>query len=328
LASAAACHWDGGFTDLVLVKYRENAVFSACRSDGQRIAVRIHRHGYHCDSALASELHWMNELRRSGAIEVPPVLPAANGELSVRVAHAGVPEPRQVSILGWLSGAPVGTSETGLNLGDEASVTLYFEAGVLAAKLHEQSSAMAIPDGFTRHSWDESGLVGDDPLWGRFWHTPGLSDAQRDLLETARAAAVVDLRTLGKDDSIYGLIHADFVPENLLTENGRLKLIDFDDAGYGWHMFELATALYFTLDDPRHSDIADALFAGYRSVRTLTEHDERLLPLFLFVRGTTYVGWVQSRPETETAKTLGPMLVEKACMLSERYLSTRSVATS
>lgn len=323
LASAAACHWDGGFTDLALVKYRENAVFSARRPDGQRVAVRIHRHGYHGESALASELHWMNELRRIGSIEVPPILPAANGKLSARVAHYGVPEPRQVSVLGWLTGAPVGTSEAGLELSDEASVALYFDAGVLAATLHKQSTAMDIPDGFTRHSWDEHGLVGDEPLWGRFWQTDGLSEVQCGLLQTARAAALSDLGALGKGDDVYGLIHADFVPENLLTECGRLKLIDFDDAGYGWHMFELATALYFTLEDPRHHDIASALFAGYRSVRTLTEHDERLLPLFLFVRGTTYVGWVQSRPETETAKTLGPMLVERVCMLAERYLVAR-----
>ena len=324
LAAAASHHWDGGFTNLVLVKYRENAVFSAQRPDGQRIAVRIHRHGYHSDSALASELHWMRELGLSGAIEVPPILPAANGELTVRVTHAAVPEPRQVSILGWLSGSPVGTSESGLDVGDDLSVKLYFDAGALAATLHDQSCAMIIPQGFTRHAWDEDGLVGDDPLWGRFWQTQGLSDAQRNLLQQARSSAFADLRTLGKHEGNYGLIHADFVPENLLNEDGRLKLIDFDDAGYGWHMFELATALYFTLDEPHHLEIANALLSGYRTVRTLTERDEALLPLFLFLRGTTYVGWVQSRPETETAKTLGPMLVERACMLAERYLSIRA----
>ena len=158
LAAAASHHWDGGFTNLVLVKYRENAVFRPQRPDGQRIAVRIHRHGYHSDSALASELHWMRELGLSGAIEVPPILPAANGELTVRVTHAAVPEPRQVSILGWLSGSPVGTSESGLDVGDDLSVKLYFDAGALAATLHDQSCAMIIPKGSpatpgTRMGW-------------------------------------------------------------------------------------------------------------------------------------------------------------------------------
>ncbi len=26
------------------------------------------------------------------------------------------------------------------------------------------------------------------------------------------------------------------------------RLIDFDDAGFGWHLFELATALYFEME--------------------------------------------------------------------------------
>ena len=66
-----------------------------------------------------------------------------------------------------------------------------------------------------------------------------------------------------------------------------------------------------------------SLIAGYRSTRPLTLSEEALLPLFLFLRGTTYIGWMQSRPETETAKTMGPLLVERACLLASRYLTAR-----
>ena len=181
------------------------------------------------------------------------------------------------------------------------------------------------PDEFVRHAWDEEGLIGANPFWGRFWELEQLSDEQRELLQLARRTARKDLRQYGRHLGNFGMIHADLVPENLLIEGPQLRLIDFDDAGFGWHMFELATALYFTLDEPHHREIANALLSGLTGlVRTLTERDEALLPLFLFLRGTTYVGWVQSRPETETAKTLGPMLVERACMLAERYLSIRA----
>lgn len=323
LAQAAAEHWEGGFTDLQLVKYRENAVFSARRPDGQRIAVRIHRHGYHSDAALWSELHWVDEIARSGVIAVPPVLPSADGRLIVHVSHAAVPEPRQVSILGWLTGSPVGTSESGADLGEAAAVELYCQAGSLAASLHAHAAAMTLPAGFTRHAWDEAGLIGPDPLWGRFWESATLSRRQRDMLHNARAAAASDLNAFGKNPRNYGLIHADFVPENLLIDGGRLKLIDFDDAGFGWHLFELATALYFNIDEPHYPDIVQALLRGYRSVRRLDADDEARLPLFMFLRGTTYLGWVQSRPETETAKTMGPMLVERACTAAAHYLQSR-----
>jgi Ser/Thr protein kinase RdoA (MazF antagonist) len=324
LAQAAGAHWEGGFTDLTLVKYRENAVFSARLANGQRVAVRIHRHGYHSDAALTSELLWMRELAASGAVEVPPVVAAADGRLTVRVEHAAVPDPRQVSVLGWLTGSPVGTSEEGTDVSDALVAKLYFDAGAVAAALHDASCAMTVPDDFIRHSWDEEGLVGDNPLWGRFWDLPSLTDAQRDLLRRARDTAVDDLENIGKRDGSYGLIHADLVPENLLAEDGRLKLIDFDDAGYGWHMFELATALYFNVEHPSYPNIVDALLTGYRSVRPLSDADVAQLPLFLFLRGTTYVGWVQSKPDTLTAATLGPMLTDRVCVMAEQYLASRT----
>jgi hypothetical protein len=48
-----------------------------------------------------------------------------------------------------------------------------------------------------------------------------------------------------------------------------------------------------------------------------------MLPLFLLLRGFTYLGWVHSRSETDTAKQLGPALVVGLMSLVEEYLSSR-----
>jgi len=325
LARVALECWPGDFDSIKLVKYRENAVFSALRSDGQKVAVRVHRAGYHSDAALRSELLWMQALARDG-IEVPPIVPSRDGELFATVTAPGIPEPRQVDVLVWMAGAPAGSSEDGLEADEASAGELFFGAGALAARMHDQVEAMTFPEDFTRHAWDEDGLIGDDPLWGRFWELEQLTVAERDLLQAARDSAVWDLASFGKRPDNYGLIHADFVPENLLVEDGRLKLIDFDDGGYGWHMFDLATALYFNLDHPAYDRMEQALFEGYRSVRALPDAHGALLPLFLFLRATTYLGWVQTRPETQTAKELGPMLIERACLVAQRYLDVRAQA--
>lgn len=319
LAEAALARWDGRFDRPELVKYRENAVFSVRRDDGARCALRVHRHGYHSDAALRSELHWMGLLRDAG-IGAPPVIPAADGSAFVHVEAAGVPEARQVDMLGWLPGAPIGSSETGLALAGADGIRLFHDVGALAAAVHNRSEGLALPPDFTRHSWCEQGLIGDDPLWGRFWELDSLTGAQRALLLAARDKAKPALADFGRAASKYGLIHADFVPENVLHDNGALRLIDFDDAGFGWHMFELATALYFLLDEPDYARLRDALFEGYRTRRVLSVDDEAALPLFLFLRGTTYLGWVQTRSETQTAREVGPMLVERTCALARAYL--------
>jgi Ser/Thr protein kinase RdoA (MazF antagonist) len=197
--------------------------------------------------------------------------------------------------------------------------------GSLAAQLHNQSCGWQEPAGFSRHAWDEQGLVGENPLWGRFWELAALTDEQRQLLITIRTQVASDLARYAADESNvsqYSLIHADFVAENLLVDGEKVRLIDFDDAGYGWHLFELATALYFEMEESYYPVARDALIAGYRCHRQLSEQQLSYLPLFLMARGLTYLGWVHTRPETQTAKEMTPMLIGKACQLAREYLKS------
>lgn len=324
LASTALRQWDGQFSDIALIKYRENAVFSARRDDGQRVALRVHRHNYHSEAALRSELEWMEALA-GGGIQVPQIIRARDDRHLVSVFSDGVGEARHVDMLAWLTGSTLGTSEGGVGASAETAA-LFHAAGALAARIHNHGEGWLQPDEFVRHAWDEDGLLGHQPFWGRFWDLAALSAEQRELLIKARRAARLDLRRYGRHLGNYGMIHADLVPENLLVDGSQLRLIDFDDAGFGWHMFELATALYFCLDEPRYAELEDALFAGYRTERTLSEADRTLLPLFLTLRGMTYLGWVHTRAGSPTALELTDFLVERTCKLARAYLDGRPKA--
>ena len=66
LGARALAQWNLEGADLALLKMRENAVFRVRSDDGRRYALRIHRHGYHSDDALASELKWMQALDAAG----------------------------------------------------------------------------------------------------------------------------------------------------------------------------------------------------------------------------------------------------------------------
>ncbi|MDE2371513.1 MAG: phosphotransferase [Burkholderiales bacterium] len=318
LAWAALRQWEGDFVGLELIKYRENAVYCATRADGTRSALRLHRKGYHSEAALRSELMWMEELA-AGGIGVPQIIRTRDGRHLAEVDCAQCPESRHVDMLGWMAGATLGSAEGGLQT-DADVAPLFFEAGAMAARIHLRSAQWRQPNEFTRHAWDEEGLVGAAPFWGRYWELDLLTADERELLQRAREQARMDLRRHGRTLANFGMIHADFVPENLLLDGRRLQLIDFDDAGFGWHMFELATALYFSIDDPRYAEIEAALFAGYDSVKPLTAADRATLPLFLALRGTTYLGWVHTRRNSRAAEELAPMLIERACLTARRYL--------
>ena len=56
LAIEALKFWGVTGCEPELLKYRENAVFRVIAPDGRPAALRIHRHGYHSDAELRSEL--------------------------------------------------------------------------------------------------------------------------------------------------------------------------------------------------------------------------------------------------------------------------------
>lgn len=320
LAHEALTLWNISGATLDLLKYRENAVFKVTTGD-DKFALRVHRPGYHSDAALRSELQWMDALSDAG-IDVPRIVPTRTGELFAVTEAAGMPAPLQIDLFEWIEGRQLGSVETGVSGGAQSVHDLYFKLGELAAAVHDQAESWTPPAEFVRHAWDEHGLAGEEPFWGRFWELPALTREQRRLLADARERVHRDLGALSKVPGNYSLIHADFSPENLLVEGNRVRLIDFDDAGYGWHLFELVTPLFFIMDEPYFGTAHKAVIGGYRSRRALSDEQLERLPLFYLARGLTYVGWVHTRPETQTARELTGMLVDMCCRLAHDYLGT------
>ncbi|WP_296062662.1 phosphotransferase [uncultured Amphritea sp.] len=320
LAQKALRHWQLDPRSIELIKYRENAVFEVVTTAGVRYALRMHRPGYHSDAALRSELQWMDALNQVGVL-VPEVIPTVAGELLITEQLDSIPEPRQIDLFAWIDGEQLGSVEHGLGDNAEQISALYFAIGETAGRLHNQSSNWQMPDGFERHAWDCEGLVGEQPFWGRFWELELLTPEQKNLINDAREKVQARLAQLQQSPQNYSLIHADFVPENLMADGTGVRLLDFDDAGFGWHMFELATALYFIIEENGYEVAKEALFDGYRQQRKLTEEDQGLLELFLTARGFTYLGWIRSRQETETAQALAPELIRMACQQANRFLS-------
>ncbi len=323
VAEGALAEWPGSFADVAPIKYRENAVFSTQCDAGNRYAVRVHRHDYHSDESLAYELAWMAVLRERG-LSVPHVIPNAKGKLFTRHSRPDAPGERQVDVLEWLPGAPMGTSEEGLTAKGDAAVAQMRALGRIMAQMHTLTAQWDGQKDAPRHSWDRDGLAGDMPLWGRFWEFDKLSDDDRALLIEARDVARDALDTIDYTPETYGLIHADLVPENVLVDGERLSVIDFDDSGFGWHMFDLATALQFLVDQPGYDDLRKALFEGYREQRPLSDEMEAQLPLFLFLRSSTYLGWMQTRPEVQMPDEMIEDLQGRALRLARAYLDAAS----
>ena len=241
LARGALSRWGlAGDTRLDLIKHRENAVFGVRTADGHRFVLRVHRADYHSDASIRSELQWMTALREAG-IATPAVIPTPDGELFVRVGFAGLTHEHQCDLLSWVSGTPLGSAEERAFSAEEAVARTYLATGRLAARIHNQATSWSRPAGFERPSWDEAGCLGPDALWGHWSDLDCLTAEERTVLADAAGVAVEVLGRFGKAPDRYGLVHSDLVPDNLLDDGAQTAVIDFDDCGFGWHLWEMAT---------------------------------------------------------------------------------------
>lgn len=326
LCVAALPMWGIGKAGIKLLKYRENAVFGVVDlSTGVRYAMRVHRYNYHSDEALVSELGWMQALRDAD-IHPPEVISTKDGELFTRIRHGNLLEERQVDLLSWVEGEPIGTIENDQAVTAQAVRANHKVAGQLAARIHNQSETWVLPADFVRPSWDEEGLLCEGAHLGCFWKLELLSDDQRSLLLKARDVILKKLAAFGKGEDRYGLTHADFLPENLMSDGKDISIIDFDDCGFGWHLMDISTSLFFLIGEDGYEPAREGLIEGYRSRRSLPDSHLDMLPTFLLARGLTYLGWVHSRSETETAQAMASDLIEGVCAMALEYSETEGNA--
>ena len=316
LAAEALAQW-GLVIDapLELLKNRENFVYRVV-SGGEPYVLRVHRRGYHSDAELACELDLVRALHREG-VAVPEFIAAPDGSGFTVVGADHAAGPHQVDLQRLITNHGMfGDERTAVAGTANIDPADFIELGRLIAELHDATArsryTMAVP----RDDWDLDGLVGDAPAWGDPLRLAELVGEDRAAVTEAIGRIRASIANYGTPEHRFGPIHADLTPENVLRTDAGLVVIDFDDFAAGWHLFDLATALYFFTPHPRADEYRAALFAGYESVRPLDAADYEVFPAILLARGLTYLGWSADRRGEPTAEwhahTVLPHVVQLA----------------
>lgn len=288
----------------------ENANFLARDTAQGDLVIRVHRPGYHDHDEIASELAWLAALARDRVVPAPRPVPFRDGSFIAQVSDEDT--PHHVVMFRYLPGAePVP--------GDDLAG--WFERlGAMTARLHAHSRAWARPAGFRRKVWTFETMLGDRPLWGDWRQGLGLDAAGRAVLARAVERVRGELARVGEGPERFGLIHADLRLANLLVHGPDLSLIDFDDCGFCWFLYDFAAAISFIEHEPYVPELERAWIAGYRSLAPLPEEEAGLIPLFVMLRRILLTAWIASHAETPTAQGLGPAYTAGTVELCEAFL--------
>ncbi len=259
--------------------------------------LRIHQPGRQSAESIASELAWLAALRREAGLVVPEPMPSLEGKLLVQAAAAGVPERRNCSLLRWMRGR---------FCRQHFRLSHFGAVGRLMARLHNHAAQWEPPPGFVRRHWDWEGLFGDNAgfdlsaseVWALLpypYHDPfaAVADQMRE---------VMDQWDKGADD--FGLIHADLGlgdEANVLFCGGEARAIDFDDCGFGYWVYDLATALCHWQEAKTWPAIRDAVLQGCAQVRPLPESQLVQFDLFMAARHVSEILWAIDRAQVNSS---------------------------
>jgi len=316
LARAALAPYDlSPEATVALVNVSENYTYRVDDpATGSSYALRLHRPGYHSAAAIESELMWVDALREDGVVGAVRSIPARDGR---RVTQASTPraEERNVVLFAW---------ETGVSPDPDAADPLpgYRTLGEIAARMHLHSRQWQRPASFTRFTWDFDTTLGAHGHWGRWQDGVGVEGETLDVLQ--RTVDVIERRlgAYGKGEDRFGLTHSDQRLANLLETDDGILVIDFDDCGFGWFMYDYATTISFFEEHPREPDFRAAWLEGYRSVAPLDEVHEAELDTFVMLRRLLLVTWIGSHYAFATeAQELGEGYTVGTVPLAEAYLS-------
>ncbi|WZX99118.1 phosphotransferase [Bacillus sp. FSL W7-1360] len=226
--------------------------------------------------ASKREIAWIQHLKSCGLSLACPIRSHANHWIeSIETAE----QPFIVTAAEKVAGSPPNIMQEW-----EPHADLFTQWGAFLGAIHRETRQFHVPTelpdfpNFDEHTWWPSLTPDrDDPLYSHW-------EKMLDILQS-----------WSRDKRDYGVIHGDLHAHNFHWHNGKITGFDFGDGEKHWYLYDLAIALYHTLDVfPREevekrNALAHNLWEGLRTGYSTAHPDpilseERLLTLLNYRR--------------------------------------------
>jgi Ser/Thr protein kinase RdoA (MazF antagonist) len=285
------------------IRLLNNAVFEVV-GDGVHLALRVHRPGYRSVEQVRSELsilEMLDDEMSGSSVAVPRPVRARSGERLVCVG--GQDEDLTTlycDVLSWVDGRVL---RHGRGLGRRSTFLL----GEGLARLHNATQRLAASDELELPQWDANAMFSEASPFRPGPMDDFLAPEAWTLFQSVVGRTSAVFEEIGRSREQWGIIHNDYVLINCHFQRPRhgwnLAVLDFDDVGWGYFLYDLAPLLGNLFDWPdAYSQLRRAFLDGYRSVRALPAELECHLPVLMAARHAASLTWLaakQRRGETD-----------------------------
>lgn len=268
---------------LICVNHAFNTTFKVTGTDDKTYAMRINTNSKKWPEHVWAEVQWLEKISKEGLIRVPKLVANLQGEFFSNHYFFYDGGNLNIVLTEWIDGEVIEDSPTEQQL---------FELGKAMAILHESGKTW-VAEGYANFKKiDMPLMVNRDHLFAEEDEriTPELYELLRDV--NMEAVKVFDSL---REHSAPQLIHADLHFGNVIAQDGSIAILDFDDAGMGFPLQDLAIALFYLRSDLSREE---HLLAGYRSIAPLPQYEPKDLETLIASRSLALLNYLF---ETTTA---------------------------
>lgn len=311
LPAVRQCYGFRNTMQMRLLKYSENLTYQVWDEiTAEEYVLRVFRSGYHQEDEMEGELLWIHQITQDTDIKTADVLPGEKGSFVCSIQVEG--QELHCALFQFIQG------DTLRGIYGCRRQKYMEKLGEITAKLHNQVIAWPQAKTLKRFTWDIDDLVGAGSRWGDFSLMKGLPEEYMDWYRQAVEIIRSRLERFGRSSDRYGLIHDDISINNVLLKGEELYLLDFDDCGFGWFLYDIPTMLleYF---DEHMSEALSAVLKGYETYRPLSQEELAELPTFILLKKIVRIGWIATRNDNDTVKQVHSDYYEKTTMLAKEY---------
>ena len=235
-------------------------------TEDARFTLRLHRAGTSIHK-IRSEIYWLQALWDKERVKTLSPVPGRDGKMIQCVSPNDLPS-RYATVYDWIPGETLNTLPTA-----EKTPELIRDLGTMVGRMHRVSQTLELPRWFTRPRYDVD------------WVTLKVETA----LETdmnASTEAFAKLSSLpsrfsqfameqGEGRDVFGLIHSDLAPHNIIISEGHPCPIDVIQFGFGYYISDILTVSRHLSEDEQ-----TMFFEGYQEIRSLPIGYPQQLALF------------------------------------------------